>query len=365
MEIHDAYDLKRWWWKGLDGIRETTWPGMYNRSRLPGRDDYFELPDWDCYSVSGKAITFVMPDEPWNHVEMSGSAWGKMEVLKGDTPVMVETKDPQSPAESTLFERPKGQEKTVHTGGIAHRAEKFRFTNVEQEEPIGEMSVYNVTAGAEPAGSAKLAFQLRAAPPGRLWRRVSPLVTFINGRFPPDERATLYAAGAAAGPPTAPPAAGGEANANMPLVHILIPDSWDNVDGGLDGIAIDLPALNVKATHGDLFPMNIQVKDPLWIYRDMLDFTFSVRPNQAKTLWLDLRDRILPANLPLYITIAGAGQDFGADSLKGAQIRLVFKPREAARAEHELDRFTQARDCYAMLVEEHPKSDRLNMWVRF
>ena len=59
VEIHDAYDLKRWWWKGTDGIRETTWPGVYNRSRLPGRNDYFQLPDWDCYSLSGKSVTFT------------------------------------------------------------------------------------------------------------------------------------------------------------------------------------------------------------------------------------------------------------------------------------------------------------------
>ena len=57
VEIHDVYDLKRWWWKGTDGIRETTWPGVYNRSRLPGRNDYFQLPDWDCYSLSGKSVT--------------------------------------------------------------------------------------------------------------------------------------------------------------------------------------------------------------------------------------------------------------------------------------------------------------------
>jgi hypothetical protein len=69
VEIHEAYDLKRWWWKGTDGIRETTWPGVYNRSRLPGRNDYFQLPDWDCYSLSGKSVTFYLPDEPWNQVE--------------------------------------------------------------------------------------------------------------------------------------------------------------------------------------------------------------------------------------------------------------------------------------------------------
>ena len=29
--------------------------------------------------------------------------------------------------------------------------------------------------------------------------------------------------------------------------------TWDDIDAGLDGIAIDLPALNVKPTHGDVY----------------------------------------------------------------------------------------------------------------
>ena len=70
VEIHDAYDLERWWWKANDGIRETTWPGVYNRSRLPGRNDYFTLPDWDCYVDAGKAVTFTLPDEPGNQIEI-------------------------------------------------------------------------------------------------------------------------------------------------------------------------------------------------------------------------------------------------------------------------------------------------------
>jgi hypothetical protein len=77
VEIHEAYDLKRWWWKANDGIRETTWPGVYNRSRLTGRNDYFQLPDWDCYVDSGKSVTFALPDEPVNQLEIAGSAWGK------------------------------------------------------------------------------------------------------------------------------------------------------------------------------------------------------------------------------------------------------------------------------------------------
>ncbi|HEY4330155.1 MAG TPA: LamG-like jellyroll fold domain-containing protein, partial [Phycisphaerae bacterium] len=355
VEIHDSYDGKRWFWKATDGIRETTWPGVYNRSRLPGRDDYFDLPDWDCYVDSGKAITFVMPQESWNHIEISGAAWGKMELLEPNAAN-------DGPARSTLFRRPKWQEKTVHTFAAPITGGKIRFTNDEQEEPIGELAAYNVSPGREPQGTATLAFTLNATAP--VPASLDPVTRFIRGRFPADERQWIVAQ--PAGAPIAPPAtsqAGG--SAGLPLVHILIPDTWDKMTDGLDGIAIDLPALTVKPTHGELFPLNIQVKDPDWLYRDMLDFTFSVKPGEAKTLWLDLRDRILPLDRGFYITIAGAGADFGPAALQGARIRLIFKSHEAARPEHELDRFTQVRDNFAMMQEEHPANARLNLWNRY
>lgn len=349
VEIHDAYDLKRWWWKACDGIRETTWPGVYNRSRLPGRDDYFQLPDGDCYSLSGKSITFMLPAEPWNHLEISGAAWGKMSLLFVAKEVV-------------LFERPAGQEKTYYRLVPPIFGQEIRFDNVEQEQPIGELSAYYVSPGRDPAGITNLAYRLTSvAPTGA---DVTDLVKFINGRYAPDERATLVAlpvntaSSAAAAMPDA-------LGATLPHVHILIPDTWDKIDGGLDGIAIDLPAFQVKPTHGDFFPLNMRVKDPLWPLRDMFDFSFSVKPGEARTLWLDLRDRILPPGKSLYLTIAGAGADFGAASLNGASLRLVFKSRKAARAEHEIDRFTQARDCYAMLVKEHPHGAKFNLWNRF
>src|SRR5260221_175529 len=127
VEIHDAYDLKRWWWKACDGIRETTWPGVYNRSRLLGRNDYFQLPDWDCYVQSGKSITFLMPNEPGNHIEISGAAWRRMDFFKPNAAN-------DGPVESPLFERPQGQEKTVHHFSTSRMGGKIRFTNVEQEE---------------------------------------------------------------------------------------------------------------------------------------------------------------------------------------------------------------------------------------
>jgi hypothetical protein len=364
VEIHDAYDLKRWWWKATDGIRETTWPGVYNRSRLPNRNDYFQLPDWDCYTLSGKAITFFMPNEPWNHLEISGGAFGKMALLGWDT-------EKHTDSERILFERPKGREHTVHRLPQPITGQKIRFTNVEQETPIGELSAYYVHEGKEPSGIAQLKYRLTAFAEADN-PSLAPLVQFIAGRYPPEQRQTVVAL-----PAGAPKTARKGAQTGEPLVHILVPAdfrevpnsrfsyTWDNMTAGLDGIAIDLPALDIAPSHGGVIPMNIQVKDPLWPMRDMLDFTFSVKPGAPHTLWLDLRDRILPHGKSFYLTIASASSQFSASSLEGAELRLIFKPYKDALPEHELDRFTQVRDNYANLVEEHPNTKRLHIFQRF
>jgi len=152
---------------------------------------------------------------------------------------------------------------------------------------------------------------------------------------------------------------------SQPSSHLIPANGWQNLDDGLDGITIDLPALPVRPTDGPYLPLNLQIKDPLWPQRNLLDFSFSVKPNEARTLWLDTRDRILPAGKALYLTLAAAGQDFGPSSVEGARVRLIFKPRAEAAKEHELDRFTQARDSYAMLIEEHTNNPRLNLYNRF
>jgi hypothetical protein len=410
VEIHDAYDLKRWFWRANDGIRETTWPGVYNRSRLTGRNDYFQLPDWDCYSLSGKTITFFMPDEPWNHLEISGAAWGNLSLLEHD---LETAKD----SEQTLFERPKGQERTFHDFSAPLTGGKLRFTNVEQEQPIGEFSAYYVHPGREPDGIVKLAYRLTAFGSPADNPSLDSLVAFIAGRYPADERMMMVAApfgfrGRRGGPPIVVESEGGAEKSGsgnpaegavffggaartrngffgaaapaspsgLPLVHLLIPvdfrglrssmgrgasATWQNIDGGLDGIAIDLPALHLKPTHGQYIPMNIQVKDPLWPMRDLLDFSFSVKPGEPCTLWLDTRDRILPNDKSLYLTIASASAEFGPATLEGAAIRLIFKPRKEALAEHIADRLTQVKDNYANMVEESVNSEKLNAYNRF
>lgn len=356
VEILNAYDLKRWWWKATDGIVETTWPGVYNRSRLPGRNDYFQLPDWDCYVQSGKAITFSLPNEPWNHLEITGAAWGKMELLRPTSDLENAYK---APAQSVLFERAKGQEKTVHPLGTALVGGQIRFTNVEQEQPIAELTAYNVATGSEPAGTTKLTYRLEPATENL--PALDELNRYIAGRYTPDERATLVAVPASTAGATSAP----DASATLPLTHILIADNWDKIADGLDGIAVDLPALAAPSTIGGPIPLNIQVKDPLWPARNMLDFTFAVKPGEAKTLWLDLRDRLLPPSKSLWISIASGSPEVTAKAFIGAEVRLVFKSRAAALPEHVADRFTQVKDVYAMMTEEHPHDARLNMWNRF
>ncbi len=369
VEIHDIYDIKQWLWKGNDGIRETTWPYVYNMSRIIGRQDYFMIPDWNCYSMSGKKVTFTMPDEPWNHIEISGAASGVMERIAFDRESMSDTVE-------RIASRPADQERTYHRLGTAFTGGKIRFTNDLIENPIGEFMVYNVEPGREPAGTVTLSYSLRGdtEPDNDC---LASLVRYIDGRYMPDERQIMLAL-----PSGAPvkPLARKVANP-MPLVHVLIPFefregkqdgrysrfsyTWENMHHGLDGIAIELPALKATPTHGGLIPLNIRVLDPVWPDRVLFDFTFSVEPGEAKTLWMDTRDRILPNGYSLYITIAGASADFGPGDLSGARVRLVFKDRSEAAAEHEIDRFTQVKDNIANLVEEHPNQKKLRMYNRY
>jgi len=366
VEIHDAYDLKRWWWKANDGIRETTWPGVYNRSRLTGRHDYFTLPDWDCYSLSGKTVTFTLPDEPWNHLEIAGGAWGTMTLLAHD---LEAAKD----KEEKLFERPKGQEITYHTFSEPITGQKIRFTNVEQEEPIGELSAYYVHPGMEPSGTGQLRYKLTARIDWEENPSSKPIADYIRGVFPADERMMMMAM-----PVAGPGVKRKGEQKGLPIVHIIVPADfrsemseghgysygWENMDGGLDGIAIDLPALHLAPNADGLIPLNLQVKDPLWPMRDMLSFTFAVKPGAPHTLWLDLRDRILPNGKSLYLTIASENAGFDTAALEGAELRLIFKAYKDALAEHIADRLTMVRDEYANLVEESVSSRRLNFFNR-
>lgn len=374
VEIHDSYDQKKWGWRSNDGIRETVWPDAYNRSSLLGRSDYFIEPDWYCYSTSGKSITYTIPDEPWNYFEITGAAFGTA------TRVFLDTES-QKTREEKLLTRPQGQERTFHFFDRTYQGGKVRYVNEVRETPLAEFQVYHVTPGLEPEGALKLSYTLTGQADPSYYPCLTELRNYIANRFLPDERQIMVAL-----PYNAPlrPIKSTVSNP-LPLVHVLIPYGFrdegprtnagayagyhyelDNMYEGLDGIAIELPALNVKPTHSGYFPMNIQVKDPLWPNRSMIDFSFSVKPGEAKTIWLDTRDRLLPNGRSLYLVIAGAGADFGPSVLEGTKLRLIFKKRQDAAAEQEIDRFTQVRDNIAANISETwPQRKKLEWFERF
>lgn len=362
--FEDAKDLKQWMWKGSDGIPETTWPGVYNRSRLAGRDDYFQLPDWNTYVEGGKALDLAMPDEPFNRVEIRGAAHGQA------------SWGADAGQQAKLFERPQGIVRSVDQFE-SHHGGHLRFANVAQETPIQEIWAYHVTDAAEPVGTVRQTYIVDS---GILpdYGNVQALRQYIDGRFLPARRSTVMALPKGAGSrkrsddtlPAAP----------EPIVHVLIPSSvgdappaqplirswahsWENMYDGLDGVAIDLPALDLPAVQDGLIPLNIRIKDPIWPARDMIDVSVAVKPGQKRTLWLDTRDRILTAD-SLWISVASAAPGFDAHALDGAEIRLVFKDRAEAKRQHLADRFNQVRDNWGFLVEEHTTSKRQRLYAR-
>ena len=372
VQILEAYDQKTWWWKANDGIRETTWPGVYNRSRIIGRTDYFISPDWFCYSTSGQQVRFNMPAEPWNYLEISGGADGDIRI----------TPNRDGTGGKSLFTREKGRERTFHRMETPVTGQTVTFTNLVPETPIGVFDAYYVHEGDAPAGITRLGYTLSSNDAHLSNPNISEVLQYIRGRHPVDERSVLTAI--SGGRPGAASQAKQFVASPMPIVHVIVPSDfrsaavnspeqygagrppdqgWYNLHGGLDGIRITLPPMSVPPVANGLFPLNIQVKDPIWSLRNMLDFSFSMKPNEEHVLWLDLRDRILPNDKPLYLTIAGSA-GFNAGMMEGARIELVFKNRNEAKAEHITDRFTQVRDNYAMIIEETPNERRLNKYVQ-
>jgi hypothetical protein len=364
VEFTDAKDLKEWMWRANDGISETTWPGVYNRSRLEGRNDYFQLPDWNTYVEGGKALKLSLPDEPINRLEIQGTAYGDLTWTSADGKT------------SKIGSRAKAQGRTFNALAQPLKGGVLTFTNTDQETPIQELWAYNVTAGAEPKDAFKMSYTVRAdAAPDYL--NLASLNAYIVGRHAAGERATVVAL--PDGAPVRKRPAGDLEAKGLPVVHVLIPSGfgdapaaqplarnwaygWENARDGLDGVAIDIPALP-SSGDGALIPLNIQVKDPIWPGRNMIDVSVSVKPGEARTVWLDLRDRILTPD-SLYLTLAADSAAFGPKALDGTKIRLVLKDREAAKAEHVADRLNQVKDNWAFLVEEHTTSKRQGLYRR-
>ena len=198
VEIHDAYDLKRWWWKGTDGIRETTWPGVYNRSRLVGRFDYFQLPDWDCYSLSGKSVTFYMPNEPWNHLEIQGGAWGNC--------FAADSRRRSKPARSPILISTILRLCWRRRSSRGRKARSAPLISSISRSPAKRFASPTWSKSGPSANSPPTTFIRATSPPASPFcattsrsqgaqdnPSLAPLVDYIHGRFPAEQRATMVA----------------------------------------------------------------------------------------------------------------------------------------------------------------------------
>jgi hypothetical protein len=211
VEFTDAKDLKEWMWRANDGISETTWPGVYNRSRLEGRNDYFQLPDWNVYVEGGKALKLSLPDEPINRLEIQGTAYGDL------------TWTGAGGKATKIASRAKAQGRTFNALAQPLKGGVLTFTNTDQETPIQELWAYNVTAGAEPKDAFKMSYTVRAdAAPDYL--NLADLNAYIVGRHPAGERATVVAL--PEGAPVRKRPAGDLDAKGLPIVHVLIPSGF-------------------------------------------------------------------------------------------------------------------------------------------
>ena len=102
-------------------------------------------------------MTFT-PQEPWDHLEISGAAWGRMALEGYDD-------EKGADAATPLFERPRGQEKTYHRLAAPVIGKRLRFDNVEQETPMGELSAYYVAQDREPQGVEELSYTITLPEP--------------------------------------------------------------------------------------------------------------------------------------------------------------------------------------------------------
>lgn len=364
----DTRDQLQAQFKGADGIRETTWPGIYNRADLPGRNDYFILPDWNVYSTSGYQYDLTLVDEHWNHLEITGSAFGELQY-----------------GGQLIGSRPEQTERTTHHFSQSMKGGKLTFLSKKKDMPIQEIAAYLVdsTPPSEPVFS--LAYKLQPAVKPKDILNLAEVIRFVEGRYAPDERSLQLVAMPDWEPLRykPPKLSNSRNNDSSPVVHIMIPADfrdvapgssptrlsygWKNMQVGLDGITLSLPELYHKdqGAKAEPLPINIRLKDPLWPARDLIDVNLKVTPGQTHTIWLDIRDRILPSDKSLYFTLASDEAAFSGANLSDMAVTLSFKTIDLALPEHIADHLEQARDNLANLVEEQPNIRLFPVWDRF
>ena len=134
---------------------------------------------------------------------------------------------------------------------------------------------------------------------------------------------------------------------------------------GLDGIAIDLPALNIKPNarrrHPDEHPDQRSALADAQHAR--LQLLGQARRSRTRSGSIRATASCPTARASTHHRLGKRGvRSRGA---RRRELRLIFKPYKDALPEHISDRLTQVRDNYANLVEESVNSRKLNLFNRF
>ncbi len=210
-----------------------------------------------------------MPDEPWNQLEIAGAAWG--------TARLGSSADGRGPRAVRPSQGHRSGPSTACRARCADR--RVTFTNAEQETPIGEFGAYYVSATREPDGIGKLAYRLSASAEPSSAQRADGAGVHQRAATPRTNAQRWWRCRQGPAAAARSTAARVPAPAGLPIVHVLIPVGLPRrrrrhpardvqrirgptCPGGLDGIALDLPALAVKPTHGALFPAAIPGEGP-------------------------------------------------------------------------------------------------------
>lgn len=214
---------------------------------------------------------------------------------------------------------------------------------------VQELNLFELGQTEAPEGLYRMSYSLAPFTAGSC-AALAAVEKGVNERCLPESRTMALAV------PSAAEHAALASDGNK-VLHIAVPSntrevnpryashcSWNYIQAGLDGIELSLPAFS----GAEPVQMRICVKDPVCERRNIFDFAFSVPAGEEKTLWLDMRDMILPDTEPLLITLEGAP----ADELALMSFSLVFKDRDLCIKEHVEDRFAMVRDCYSSLYSD-------------
>ena len=344
IEIHDAFDQKRWWWKACDGIMETTWPGVFNRSSLPGRYDYFLLPDWDCYSTSGKSISFILPDENWNHIEFIGAAFGSL-VWKSNS------------VSEIVTEIPEGINHLSITLNKIRKGGTLLFSNVRKEMPINEFAVYFIERKVDIAEASNQinfcheknidSFTIQAGKEIVARYRTEP--DFILASTANAQNSTEFC--------------DEENERKTHIAHFVIsPHAIKNKAVG--GITIKFPEIYFDDAIGIGMPLRIMIHDPIWFSRTLFDFSFTFSGSKT-VISCDFRDRILSDDVGLIVSICTGSNCLPYEWVRRINMTVDYSEYEKALSEHVADRFIQMKDAYAHMVEERAGDTRYRLFCRF